>query len=224
MYKIYGENWLSIVGKKSNESNHQRISKFEKENNCTNEVKLIKKYGQGWLSIKNTLCTIKNKNNVYILNNEIQKIIQYNENALKTYISNKEKEIVTFIKSFYNEPIIENDRQVIKPRELDIYLPNLNLAIEFNGSYWHSIEADCPKDYHLMKSLLCREKNIRLIHIYEFEDIEEQKQLLKNLIQGIDNYPKNDFNKNNLIENIPKPEIIYHDDNYIIYGAGKLYK
>ena len=74
-----------------------------------------------------------------------------------------------------------------------------------------------------MKSLLCREKNIRLIHIYEFEDIEEQKQLLKNLILGIDNYPKNDFNKNNLIENIPEPEIIYKD-RYTIYGAGPLIK
>lgn len=111
----------------------------------------------------------------------------------------------------------------ISPYELDIYIPDLSIAIEVNGNYWHSVEEGCSKDYHLMKSLLCREKDIRLIHIYEFEDIEEQKQLLKNLILGIDNYPKNDFNKNNLIENIPKPEIIYKD-RYTIYGAGPLIK
>lgn len=74
----------------------------------------------------------------------------------------------------------------------------------------------------LKKSLLCREKNIRLIHIYEFEDLNEQLKLLKSLILGEDIYNKEDFNKNNLIINVPKPEIVYKDDNYTVYGAGKL--
>lgn len=74
-----------------------------------------------------------------------------------------------------------------------------------------------------MKSLLCRDNGIRLIHIYEFEDLNEQLKLLKSLILGKNNYPKNDFNKNNLILKVPEPEIIYKDNNYTIYGAGKLY-
>ena len=78
-----------------------------------------------------------------------------------------------------------------------------------------------PKDRILRKSIACRNKGIRLIHIYEFEDFEKQKQLLKDLILGIDNYPKNDFNKNNFI-NIPKPEIVFKNAKYTIYGAGKL--
>lgn len=79
-----------------------------------------------------------------------------------------------------------------------------------------------PNNYHLMKSLLCREKGIRLIHIYEFEDLDKQLELLKALILGENKYPKNDFNKNNLLETIPEPEIIYKDESYTIYGAGKL--
>ena len=85
-----------------------------------------------------------------------------------------------------------------------------------------SAELGISKSYHLEKSLLCRNNHIRLIHIYEFENFEEQKQLLKDLILGIDNYPKNDFNKNNLITNIPEPEIIYQDNKYTVYGAGLL--
>ena len=65
---------------------------------------------------------------------------------------------------------------------IDIYLPDLKLGIEFNGTYWHCIENGTPKDLHLKKSLLCRAKGIRLIHIYEFEDFEKQKKLLKDLI------------------------------------------
>ena len=47
-------------------------------------------------------------------------------------------------------------------------------------------------------------------------------KLLINFLEGIDNYPKDDFNKNNLIKNIPQPEIIYNDGRLIVYGAGKL--
>jgi len=78
-------------------------------------------------------------------------------------------------------------------------------------------------NYHLNKSLMCKNQNVRLIHIYEFEDFNIQKQLLKDLILGQDNYPKDDFNKNNFNNKIPKPKIIYKDGKNTIYGAGKLY-
>ena len=222
MAKKYGESWLSIVGQKANIGIHKNISKFETEHDCINYVTVIKKYGQGWLSIKDTIKTIKNNNNIYIPNDELYKIIKYNEEALSGFTSHKEKDLIRFIQTFYNGKIIENDRKVIKPKELDIYLPELQLAIEFNGTFWHSIQADKPKEYHLIKSLMCRDKGVRLIHIYEFEDINKQKQLLKDLILGTDNYPKDDFNKNNLIDDIPKPKIVYKDNKYTIYGAGKL--
>lgn len=136
-------------------------------------------------------------------------------------MSKSEALIVEQIKPYVDE-IIQN-RKILDDFYLDIYLPKLNLAIEYNGNYWHSIEARKPIDYHLQKSLACREKGIRLIHIYEFEDFNEQISLLIELIQGADNYPINDFNKNNLITNIPEPELIY-DKKYHIYGAGKLYR
>lgn len=62
-----------------------------------------------------------------------------------------------------------------------------------------------------------------MIHIYEFEDLDEQIELLRSLILGKDMYSKEDFNKNNLIDNIPEPEIVYQDSRYTVYGAGKLY-
>lgn len=135
--------------------------------------------------------------------------------------SKYESNLVKFIEEFYDFEIIQN-RKICDKYFLDIYLPKLNLAVEYNSNYWHSYPRK-EKDYHLKKSLQCREKNIRLIHIYEFEDFDRQKQLLKNLILGQDNYPKNDFNKNNLINNIPEPEVIYQNDKYIIYGSGKLF-
>lgn len=47
-----------------------------------------------------------------------------------------------FCKQFYPN-LQRRNRQLIKPYELDIVIPELHLAIEFNGSYWHSVEARC---------------------------------------------------------------------------------
>ena len=43
-----------------------------------------------------------------------------------------EKEILNFISSIYAGEIIENDRELISPLELDIVIPEFKLAIEFN--------------------------------------------------------------------------------------------
>ena len=60
----------------------------------------------------------------------------------------------------------------------------LNKAIEFNGSYWHYDRSNpnCkPKGYHGMKSKLCRDKNIKLLHIREdlwYHDSEKMKKII----------------------------------------------
>ena len=61
-----------------------------------------------------------------------------NCNPLKKEYSYGEKEVLSYVSSIYNGIILENDRTIIKPKELDIYLPELHLAVEYNGDYWHA--------------------------------------------------------------------------------------
>ena len=62
------------------------------------------------------------------------------------------------------------NRKIIKPFELDFYIPKHNLAIECNGDYWHSTSVkSSDKNYHLKKYLMCKEKGVRLIQIPESE-------------------------------------------------------
>jgi len=49
-------------------------------------------------------------------------------------ISKAELEIYTFLDS-KSIDYIQSDRSIIKPYELDILIPSLMLAIEFNGKY-----------------------------------------------------------------------------------------
>lgn len=73
-----------------------------------------------------------------------------------------------------------NNRSIITPYELDIYIPHKNIAIEFNGSYWHSekvLDVYKAKNKHYQKTLLCRQKNIRLVHIFEHTWEHRSKQM-----------------------------------------------
>lgn len=68
--------------------------------------------------------------------------------------------------------------------ELDIFIPNKNIAIEYNGLYWHR-DTVKGKNYHLNKLNLCDAKNIRLINIFEDEWINKQaivKARLKSIL------------------------------------------
>lgn len=98
------------------------------------------------------------------------------------FASKAEKDLLFYIKSLYSGPIIENTRKIIKPYELDVYLPEKKLAFEFNGTYWHSDQCK-PKNYHQQKSILCNRQHVRLIHIFEYEWMFNQEKI-KNLIKS----------------------------------------
>jgi len=75
----------------------------------------------------------------------------------------------------------QRDRSIIAPKELDIYLPEHNLAIEYCGMYWHSHKDQEDerknKRRHAEKHRLCAEKGIRLITIFESEWLERPRTM-----------------------------------------------
>lgn len=78
----------------------------------------------------------------------------------------------------------ENDKTVLDGGfELDVFCQSLNIAIEYDGLYWHS-EKFKNKNYHINKTIECNKKGIRLIHIFEDEWINKSeivKSRLKNI-------------------------------------------
>jgi len=74
-----------------------------------------------------------------------------------------------------------NDRTVFRPSELDFYIPGQNLALEFDGIYWHSEKQCKDSTYHLSKTTRCAEQGIQLIHIFEDEWLNK-KDICKSII------------------------------------------
>jgi len=99
------------------------------------------------------------------------------------YQSIAERELCDYISKFL--PIETKVKNIIYPYELDIFIPNKNIAIEYNGLYWHSdANQRTDKWYHKMKYDLCKDKGIRLITIFENE-WADNKYLIENKLLSI---------------------------------------
>ena len=94
--------------------------------------------------------------------------------------SDSQKQVFNFIKENYNGIINYNDNKIIYPLELDIFLPELNIGIEYNGDFWHSDKFK-DKNYHYNKYLKCKNNNIRLIQINEYY-WNNKKDIIKSII------------------------------------------
>jgi hypothetical protein len=113
-----------------------------------------------------------------------------------------QNEIYEYVKSLYNGTVKSDDRNIIKPLEIDIVFNKT--GIEFNGILSHSFgkteklawannwnSRDC--NIHLRKTEMCEEKDIHLFHINEYEWGNTNKQKIwKSMI-------KNSVGLNNII-------------------------
>ena len=98
-------------------------------------------------------------------------------------LSNNENEIFNIIKNNLKIGNVEQrNRIILNGKELDIYIPDYNLAIEYNGLMWHSEKyGRINKNYHLDKLNECNQKNIRLIQIFEDEYLEHKDIVLSKI-------------------------------------------
>jgi very-short-patch-repair endonuclease len=111
--------------------------------------------------------------------------------------------LFSIIKKLFNDTITYNEKNIIKPYELDVYIEKYKLGFEYDGKLWH-----VNKEIDMIKTEICKNKNITLIRLTEnnrnyIQDIK--KQLIKN-IKIINNICNKNFNVNYII-NI--------DDKYI---------
>lgn len=80
--------------------------------------------------------------------------------------SKGEREVADWVESL-GLKVIRNDQRTVG-QELDIYIPEKNIAIEYCGLHWHSDEFK-DKKYHKEKFDNCKAQGIQLITLFEDE-------------------------------------------------------
>ena len=99
------------------------------------------------------------------------------------YRPQKKTSLELFVHNILNEYDINfetNNRKILSPKELDIYIPNKNLAIECNGLKWHSDEIK-SSNFHINKYIDCKNQNVNLLNFWE-HDIVLKPTILKSIL------------------------------------------
>lgn len=108
-------------------------------------------------------------------------------NKKYVYQSKAEKEISDFLKS-NNIKVIDTFRKI--GIEIDIFLPDFNIGIEYDGLRWHSEWfAHKDRNYHITKTNICNKAGIQLIHIFE-DEWESKKDIVKSKLLSLCNVNK----------------------------------
>lgn len=66
-------------------------------------------------------------------------------------------------------------------KEIDIWLPEYNVGIEYNGLYWHSEAAGKDRKYHKNKYDQCKEQGVQLIQIWEDDWLQHSEIVMRQL-------------------------------------------
>jgi len=104
--------------------------------------------------------------------------------------SKQENDVVSFINSFNLSTICNDRTQIINPYtgrylELDIWIPSIKKAVEYNGTYWHSFTD--VKITDKIKQEQCKQLGIDLLIVKEHNWInnnEFEREIIRRFING----------------------------------------
>lgn len=157
--------------------------------------------------------------------------------------SKEEIQLLEYVKSLLPHNKIEkHNRGILEGKEIDIYIPELKVGIEYCGSAFHctfnsKFNRNKPKYYHRDKFLVAKEKGIRLITIFDIDFIENHEAIMNKLstillnkempIQGKKVITNNDFGTN--LSNCGYTEVCqiepicytYTRYKYIVFRSGE---
>ena len=115
----------------------------------------------------------------------------------------------------YDVQYESNNRSILNGKEIDIYIPSKNIAIECNGVYWHS-----KKDiyYHSEKTEQCSNNNIQLITLWE-DQIKKSPEKIKSIILSkLGIYDDRIYARKCIIKEVPSKECNEFLEEYHLQG------
>ncbi|MCK9369637.1 hypothetical protein M0R04_06995 [Candidatus Dojkabacteria bacterium] len=172
---------------KTSLTNMTRYNRTHKNQNHIDDNTYSLLLSKDWLEDQHhtqhkTLSTIANELSVDITT--IQRHLTKHNLCVKHFYKSTQE--IELLQVFDNLKIYTecNTRTIIPPFELDIYVPEHKLAVEYCGLYWHSEQQGKGRHYHSLKYNRCKDIGIRLITIFS-DEWEQQPDLVTQKIQSI---------------------------------------
>ena len=120
-------------------------------------------------------------------------IVDFDNSIFYRPMSKHEEDVLSTIREFYDGEVVINDRKILHGKELDFYMPDLNLAVEVNPIFTHNSNLYRNNHngwrhddrYHFEKYLNCKDQGVELIQLQQY-DLEEDRfnRFTKNLLKS----------------------------------------
>lgn len=199
MLEKYGTTDMFTIGINKKYGSRSNLAKLRAKKNSENFIKFhsekikqkiedLKHYDLLKLDAKNVKLRCKRCNTNFIIDRQVMNYkirigkglcphCDYKDN---TFRSGGEKELADSIRLIYPGEIKTNVK--FGNHEVDIYIPDKNIAIDFNGLYWHT-EQFKEKNYHWMKKREIEAYNLNFIQIWQddWEDPIKQQIILSRI-------------------------------------------
>lgn len=134
------------------------------------------------------------------------------ENSKTHCRSYGEIELFEFVHSVF-EDAIPNDRTIITPYELDVYIPSHKVAIEFDGIKWHI------NDDMLLKVEKCLDIGVHLLRIFE-DEWNYKKEICKSVIMSaLKQYEHRIYARKCVVKEVPNDLYVEFMINNHIQGS-----
>jgi hypothetical protein len=132
--------------------------------------------------------------------------------------SSQQISLENFVKQYYE---IQTAFKLPDGKEIDIFIPELNLGIEYNGNYY-STNIRIDENYHKNKTIIAKQNNIKLIHIFSPYWINK-KEICKSKLLNILNQNKKYLRSNQYtVGSINWKDVKEFLNNNHIMGAGEI--
>lgn len=103
-------------------------------------------------------------------------------------------------------------------KELDIYMPNLKLAVEYNGLIWHSTKFSRSLHHLSEKSSLAALSGIRVLHVYS-DEWENRRQAVEGVLTQAAGASARIFARKTVFSKVPKEEAsLFLETNHLRGG------
>lgn len=118
----------------------------------------------------------------------------------------------------------KSDYKVLEGKELDLYDEEKKLAIEYCGIYWHNENSPEPRDrnYHHDKYKKCKEKEIRLLTIFDDEWNNKEEIIKSVILSKLGIFSKRIYARQCKIKKIEKKDFNNFCEKYHIQGKNNL--
>jgi hypothetical protein len=145
--------------------------------------------------------------------------------------------LYTWIRELYQGKIQRNinfiatDRDGTPPLELDIYLPDVKVALEIDGNIWHSYGLTYPNNFQhldkrraLRKTELCEEQGITLVRVREWE-VEAKPDLIRSMLSlRVNRVKKRVYARKTFVKTPSKKDMrLFLEENHLQGFVGSKY-